>query len=73
MGAVEFACGKPLQVDGSLVVSAAGDECDHDVDGVTIEVLAAYLWGGGCPGIGVPSGQLDLSERYSGVETGDND
>ena len=58
--------------DGSLGVLAADDEGDHDVDGVTIEVLAAML-DGGCPGIGVPGGQLDLSERYSGVETGGHD
>jgi hypothetical protein len=41
--------------------SAAGDEGDDDVGGVAVEVLAAPVVDGRGPGVGVASGDLDVS------------
>jgi hypothetical protein len=47
---------------------AAGDEGHDDVGGVPVQVLAAPVVHRGRPGVGVPGGNLDLSEGYPGVE-----
>jgi hypothetical protein len=49
---------------------AASDEGDHDVGGVTIEVLASPVVHGGRSGVGVAGGHLDFSEWDAGVEGG---
>src|SRR3954452_5606230 len=50
--------------------SAAGDIGDDDVGGVAVEVLSPPVVDGGGPGVGVAGGDLDVSERYAGVEGG---
>ena len=50
--------------------SAAGNESDHDVGGVAVEVLAAPVVDGCGAGVGVTGGDLDISQRDAGVEGG---
>ena len=50
--------------------SAAGDECDDDLGGVAIEVLAASVVDRGGARVGVASGDLHVTQRDPGVECG---
>jgi hypothetical protein len=50
--------------------SSAGDEGDHDVGGVAVEVLASSVVDGGGSGVCVAGGDLDVSKRDAGVEGG---
>lgn len=50
--------------------SAAGDESDHDVGGMAVEVLASPVIDGRGSGVGVTGGDLDVSQRDAGVESG---
>jgi len=50
--------------------SAAGDEGDHDVGGMAVEVLAPPVVDGRGSGVGVTGGDLDVSQRDAGVEGG---
>jgi hypothetical protein len=50
--------------------SAAGNEGDHDVSGVAVEVLAAPVVDGGGSGVGVTGGDLDVLQPDAGVEGG---
>jgi hypothetical protein len=47
--------------------SASGDEGDDDIGGVTVEVLAPAVIHRGRPRVGVPGGELDVSEGDPGV------
>ena len=46
--------------------SAAGDEGNDDVRGVAVEVLTSAV----VHGCGAGGGELDIAERYAGVECG---
>ena len=49
--------------------SAAGDESDHDVGGMAVEVLASPVIDGRGSGVGGTGGDLDVSKRDAGVES----
>ena len=48
--------------------SATGDEGDHDVGGVAVEVLSPPVVDGGGAWIGVAGGDLDVAECDAGVK-----
>ena len=50
--------------------SAAGDEGDHDVGGVAVEVLSAAVVDRRGSGIGVAGGELHVAQGHAGVERG---
>ena len=50
--------------------SAAGDEGNDDVGGVAVEVLTSTVVDSCGAGVGVAGGELDIAERYAGVECG---
>lgn len=49
-------------------MSAAGDEGDHGVRRVTVEVLPGPVVDRGGPGVGVASGDLNIAQWDAGVE-----
>jgi len=51
-----------------LLVLSAGDECDDDVCGVTVEIFAAPVVDRGRAWVGVTCSELDIAERDTGVE-----
>jgi hypothetical protein len=53
-----------------VACSAAGDEGDDDVGGVAVEVLSSPVVDGCSAWVGVAGGDLDVSERDAGVESG---
>jgi len=53
-----------------VACSATSDEGDHDVGGVAIEVLSSPVVDGCSAWVGVAGGDLDVSERDAGVESG---
>src|ERR1039457_2158939 len=55
---------------GGLHGLPTGYEGHHDIGGVPIEVLPPAVIHRGGPGIGMPSGKLDVTERYSSIEGG---
>jgi hypothetical protein len=50
--------------------SPAGDEGDHDIGGMAIEVLASAVVDRSGPRIRVPGGDLDITEGNAGIECG---
>ena len=52
------------------MMSAAGDEGDHGVRRVTVEVLPGPVVDRGGPGVGVASGDLNIAQWDAGVEGG---
>ena len=54
----------PARIDASC----AGDECDNDVRGVTVEVLASPVIDRCRAGVGVAGGKLDVPQRNTGIK-----
>jgi hypothetical protein len=53
--------------------SAASDKCDHHVGGVPVEILSPAVIDRCCSGVGVACGDLHITQRYAGVERGNDE
>ena len=54
----------PARIDAS----GTGDECDNEVRGVAVEVLASSVIDRGRAGVGVAGGELHVTQRNTGIE-----
>ena len=54
----------PSRIDAS----GAGDECDDDVRGVAVEVLAPSVVDGRCARVSVASSELHVTQRNTGIK-----